>query len=227
MCEGWFVFCFGFFFPSFSLSRYFLVALLRLSVNCPMLPPVAWDVAVHLVPVWGGQLTSDHVGYLPCSACLITVFMFSLVVNTGTFIRRLNAVLAPVTSSQVIFYEKYLSISKKYPFCQWSRGRVQQLGLSAGTSTVQAINWSWYNCPLFCQQSLSIWFLFSSWALHWFKITVLISYIRTDDTVHNSYWRLNSHLPLGAESMLKFLLVWHSPTWNSKGMVVWDNDGAN
>lgn len=198
-----------FFPPSFSLLRYFLFALLRLNVNCPILPRVAWDVAVRLVPVWGRQLTSDHVDNLPCSACLPTVFMFSLVVNTGVFIRWLNAVLAPDTSSWVIFYEKCLSINKKYPFCQWSRGRVQQLGLFAGTSTVQVINQSWYNCLLFCWQSLSIWFLFSSWALRWFKITVLISCIRTDDTVLDSYWHLNSDLPLGAESMLKFLSVWH------------------
>lgn len=107
MCEG------VFFFPSFSLSRYFLVALLRLNVNCPMLPHVAWDVAVRSVPVAGRQLTSDHLDNLPCSACLLTVFMFSLVVNMGMFIRWLNAVLAPDRSSRVIFYEKYLSINKK------------------------------------------------------------------------------------------------------------------
>ena len=49
---------------------------------------------------------------------------------------------------------------------------------------------------------------FSSWALRWFKMTVLIVFIRTDDVVLN-YWLLNSDPLLGAESMLTYSSVWH------------------
>lgn len=37
--------------------------------------------------------------------------------------------------SQVIIYELYLSINKKYPFWLWSGGRDQQPGLVIGTGT--------------------------------------------------------------------------------------------
>lgn len=60
-----------------------------------MLPQVAWDVAVQLVAMWGGQLTSDHIDHLLCSACLPTLFMFCLVVHIGMFLGWLNGVLVP------------------------------------------------------------------------------------------------------------------------------------
>lgn len=72
------LFCFSFLLNS-SWSHYFLVALLSLKADCPVLPPspFTWDVAVQLVPAWGRQLTADHIYYAqfvhPLHFCSLTV----------------------------------------------------------------------------------------------------------------------------------------------------------
>jgi len=140
LCEG----LFGVFFPLvFHCHINFFVAVLRLNVNCLVLPQVARDVAVRWVPARGRKLASVGVDDLPRSARVPPVFLSSVVVNTGMFLRWLNAVF---TSSWVIFCEKYLSINEKYPFCWQAGGRAQ---LFAGTGTVQVTNRSWWNSTPF------------------------------------------------------------------------------
>lgn len=61
--------------------------------------------------------------------------LFSLVVNTGVFYQTAECFVGTRYKSQVVFYELYLSINKKYPFWLWSRGRGQQPDLVVGTGT--------------------------------------------------------------------------------------------
>lgn len=120
------------FFPGFSLPRYCLVSLL-----CFM-----W-VAPGCLGCGCGWCWCGEAAQLICHTPR------SPAVNWGMLnvVYVLNMALAPGTTSKS---SSYLSISKSCPFCEWSRGRVQQLALFAGTNPRQS--------PLFCQQSLPPWF---------------------------------------------------------------------
>lgn len=93
----------------FVLIFFFYVFVITLVPRCPPLFKCKLSSLGPGCGACGGrQLTSDHIDNVPRSAPSPTVFQFSLVVNTGMFIRWLGTVVVPPNGTRYNFLSHLL-----------------------------------------------------------------------------------------------------------------------